>query len=86
MPSRQTNPDQYGRYRVRDKTNKRSGTWSTTVFNPDTMLMVANADASDIYGKALPAKPFGPAPLAVPTQTPAPAGTTNDNEGDRNDG
>lgn len=86
MPSRQTNPDQYGRYRVRDKTNKRSGTWSTTVFNPDTMLMVANADASDTYGKALPAKPMGPGATGRAPSDPGSAGNTNDNEGDRNDG
>ena len=68
MATRQTNPDQHGRYRVRDKKNKQSGTWSSTFYNPDTMLLVPNANASDIYGKALPPKPYTPEPAAPPAE------------------
>lgn len=72
-PSRQTNPDEHGRYRVRDRKNRRSGTWSSRVFNPDTMLLIPNAAASDGYGKALPHKPWRPESPATPTEPPAPA-------------
>lgn len=71
-------PDQYGRYRVRDRTNRRSGTWSTTIYNPDTMQPVGGP-ASDIYGAALPPKPYRPASLAP--EPPAPAGDTTTTEG-----
>lgn len=82
MATRQTNPDEHGRYRVRDKKNRRSGTWSSTFYNPDTMLLVPNARASDGYGKALPPKPYSPdsgttnEPAAPAEDTTNPEGTT----------
>ena len=79
-------PDRYGRYRVRDRTNRRSGTWSTTIYNPDTMQLVSGA-ASDCYGAALPPKPWRPAPSGATPETPAPAGeNTTTEEGDSNVG
>lgn len=84
MPSRQTNPDRHGRFRVRDKKNRYSGTWSTTAYNPDTMTLVPNANASDGYGRALPEKPYKPKPLDVAPDSPAPAGD-NTTEGESDD-
>lgn len=81
MPDRQTNPDKHGRYRVRDKINRRSGSWSTVFYDPDSMLLVSNANASDGYGKALPPKPF----VELPTDPPAPAGGNNETEGESHD-
>ena len=79
MATRQTNPDEHGRYRVRDKKNKRSGAWSSTFYNPDTMLLVPNARASDGYGKALPPKPYSPD--SGTSEPPAPAEDTTNPEG-----
>ena len=75
MHDRQTNPDRYGRYRVRDRTNRRSGSWSTRHYNPLTMLLVPNARASDVYGAALPPKPY-----AAPPQPPTPPAPAEDHE------
>ena len=80
MPERQTNPDKHGRWRVRDKTNRRSGAWSSRFYDPETMLLVPNANASDGYGAALPPKRFVELP-----EPPAPAGDENENEGASND-
>lgn len=82
MPTEKTtNPDRFGRYRVRDRTAKEMGTWSTARYNPATMLLVPNAKASDGYGRALPPKPWRPLPAQQAPETPASAEeTTNTDE------
>lgn len=71
------NPDKHGWYRVRDRSAKEMGSWSSRVFLPGTMVIVPNAKASDQYGRALPPKPWRPLPATQPTEPPASAEETN---------
>ena len=76
-------PDKHGWYRVRDKTNRRSGSWSSRLYNPATMT-IHPGPASDIYGAALPPKAWQETPA---TNAADDAATPSSNiEGDKNVG